>query len=454
MLGKQLEIRWFHNGLAASGSKVSIPDNRHRMPFLRRSLSYVRDHAVETGALKKKLKKKINRCQHGVYQSGCKDVLSVLNGNKARTFVESGRMLNQISRKRPSLESFGENVKDFPKHKSFRVDGIVREQESTSTYEEPNNLHVKAKEKSQLKQYFDKIDTSVKLKNSPNQKSSVTFYYVFYGKYDNLEVLSETRADRKCPFCYFDAASDVGIMHHCRATHDLGLTFDCGRNEEGELHIVVKASLENDINALASRRVNFKYIKLNSRCNDTTIPFLSKPIEETLFLDPQTRKKKTRALESKVIKNDEAIAQYIIPTKQAIRPYFHSKTNAPMTKNEWEYDSDDEDDDLWLHEISEELMDEFDDVSKKEKKFFNLWNRFMKSHIIIADSSIPFKCLEFILKISQELSAFNLRQNLVLHLFNLWDNGLLSSLHVFQLIKYFDKINDRVSSMAIEERNG
>jgi len=39
-----------------------------------------------------------------------------------------------------------------------------------------------------------------------------------------------------------------------------------------------------------------------------------------------------------------------------IRQYFHSKNLVPMQPHEWNEDSDDESDEMWMHTISDEVM--------------------------------------------------------------------------------------------------
>ncbi len=87
-------------------------------------------------------------------------------------------------------------------------------------------------------------------------------------------------------------------------------------------------------------------------------------------------------------------------------------------------------------------MDEFDDVTPQEKRFTKFWNRFMKSHEVIADHAIPSKCFEFIRNHANFLIEHGLRDELMLHFMGLWDSGLLSSTHLMTLMAEFDKVNN------------
>ena len=77
-----------------------------------------------------------------------------------------------------------------------------------------------------------------------------------------------------------------------------------------------------------------------------------------------------------------------------------------------------------------------------EKKFMKLWNPFIKSNIVLADKSIPNRCMAFIRAKYVELKKQNLRQELVLHLHNLWDHGLVSSDHIVDFLLEYDSLHE------------
>lgn len=85
-----------------------------------------------------------------------------------------------------------------------------------------------------------------------------------------------------------------------------------------------------------------------------------------------------------------------------------------------------------------QLLDDFEDISVKEKQFMKLWNQFIKSHTIVSDGDLPDRCVAFITSYLNEMRKLDLRQNLLLHLFNLWDSGLVSSAHVLCCMEEYD----------------
>jgi hypothetical protein len=79
-------------------------------------------------------------------------------------------------------------------------------------------------------------------------------------------------------------------------------------------------------------------------------------------------------------------------------------------------------------------------VSESEKKFLKLWNGFIQSHTLISDFSIPGRCMDFVRAYASYLNANDLRQDLTLHLYNLWDNGLVSSLQIVECMMEYDSL--------------
>ncbi|EKX34457.1 hypothetical protein GUITHDRAFT_53381, partial [Guillardia theta CCMP2712] len=88
-------------------------------------------------------------------------------------------------------------------------------------------------------------------------------------------------------------------------------------------------------------------------------------------------------------------------------------------------DSDDDVDDEWQLAQAERLMDEFEDVTPREKAFMKLWNRFVHRHAILADFQVPVACETFARNFGQQLIEQGLRDELLFHLFALWDFNLV-----------------------------
>lgn len=170
------------------------------------------------------------------------------------------------------------------------------------------------------------------------------------------------------------------------------------------------------------------------------IPFLTRPVTNIARLSDAVRAKRAQTL----LEHGEygaPLSRLTMSDEAPIRQYYRSKTNIPMLEGEWDEDSDDEvAGDLWRFKMGEDLIDEFNDVSDKEKSFFKLWNRYISdgSSVVVADRSLPAKCMDFVRRHGDTISMFGLRQNLFLHLCNLWDEEIIASEHILTIMAFYD----------------
>jgi len=270
------------------------------------------------------------------------------------------------------------------------------------------------------------------------------FLHYLYLESDNVPAVQvESREDRMCPFCFIDTYSDYGLFMHLKVTHGDGFCFNAARSEDCTLHLSICKDTTEPPQVEDDHLRDFVFVRSATDVQHTYIPFVKRPPHKAATLDLATRKKKVRLLQENGA--DSSVARRFVPgDDHPLRQYFHSRTNLPMLEGEWEEDSDDEPDETWLHKMSEQLLDEFEDVSTKEKKFMKVWNRFIKSHTIIADNSLPSSCMNFLRNQYYMLQENDLRQNLLLHFMNLWDEGLLSSKHIMDCMVEYDSLVESV----------
>ena len=83
------------------------------------------------------------------------------------------------------------------------------------------------------------------------------------------------------------------------------------------------------------------------------------------------------------------------PTKR--RKYFHSRRHVPRMVNPQggEFDSDDETDESWKLRLSDQLLDEFTDISRPEKLVMMLWNHFVAEQPIYSESAVDYWAAHF-----------------------------------------------------------
>ncbi|BHF65517.1 Polycomb protein suz12 [Sparganum proliferum] len=124
------------------------------------------------------------------------------------------------------------------------------------------------------------------------------------------------------------------------------------------------------------------------------------------------------------------------------RVYYHTNTMQPITAAVFDEDSESEDAPSWLREHYQRKVEEFTDVNKGEKEIMQIWNVHLLSikpvNTVICDSQMTNLVLSFITIHARWLHERGLRNNLLLHLTNLVDYGLVSPNLLRRAMKLFD----------------
>jgi len=498
LVSKRLEARWFFFGKDNTAYKKPVAD----VPFQRRNLRYISVVRPPHQLQQRKQQRRNNSPpwppSEGPYSTERTPDLfarcfkhlapTPLRYNEAvdmkrrTTFVDTDR-----DRKLPATATRTPNPSALNKDEATAA-ALVSEAsasaggatttESTTTAEKNNN------NSNSLRRSMSPLsvsDNSVTAGASPlarlmMERTSVYFHFLYLEKNNNNPCLWTDVNDlplpghRRCAFCYFNGTTDVGLLMHCQTCHGETLEFEAARTEDGTLHITVKkkraespesddsqvmrteSSVANEKKIsdemkqpLASKPCKNQDFVFSCRGKDPkytlpSIPFLKRRATQVGILDLQTRRKRLRQLQDFGAAS-EVLQPYLPSSTVPIRNYYHCRTYAPMVADdEWEVDSDDEPmDEQWLTRMSEELMDEFNDVSPDEKRFVNLWNRFIKQHTVIADKWIPERCMMFVEQ--HALSDLkDMRSDLLLHLMNFWDHSVLSAHHVKTCMSRYDEI--------------
>ncbi|KAL7477650.1 hypothetical protein ACHAW6_003449, partial [Cyclotella cf. meneghiniana] len=254
-------------------------------------------------------------------------------------------------------------------------------------------------------------------RSSRNQRDlpPIYFHYMYINHDNHVATAIEKKRDGKCPFCTFYGKTNEDLLYHCGVVHGVltdyypweelkyVLFFQEVFDEDKNMHVVVRSSSNSfeDITAHAAHDFTFLRTNPSKEITHQSIRFLRHSHPNIAAMDPIVRRRHLLALEA----NDapvSVIASYLPTDEVPICQYFHSRTNLPM--EDWnDVDSDDESDDDWLHKMSSDLMEEFEDVSRREKTCMQLWNRCIFRHVVIADRDIPGKCHEFIERHRMEL---------------------------------------------------
>lgn len=310
---------------------------------------------------------------------------------------------------------------------------------------------------------------------NPTHLPRAYFHYLFMQPNDVPATVVEEIDGRICPLCKFDGKNNVGLLSHCgiyhgklngtnSRQHDASCVyFEAVLGEEGQLHVIVRGVPTRSADSLSTTHMHdnkFVYIgprfcasPKNSQSlfigHQVKISFLERRPDKVASLDSVTRSKRLLALQSSDAPAS-VISAYLPNDKLPIRQYYHSHTTLPMTNDDWMGDSDDDIDEDWVQDMSSELINEFEDVASEEKHFLTIWNRFIKSNHVIGDRDMPGKCHQFILTHRNQLIDAGLRLQLLLHLFNLWDAGVISSNRIRHCMALFDGTT-KDKARAVEE---
>jgi hypothetical protein len=91
-------------------------------------------------------------------------------------------------------------------------------------------------------------------------------------------------------------------------------------------------------------------------------------------------------------------------------------------------------------------LNEFVDLNEEEKRFLDLWKRFIRSDTVVPDDIIPEKCLIFIRDHVRAMQG--LRQQLLMHMMTLWEHRLVSSSHILTCMKEYDSLHSTSEQKA------
>ena len=129
------------------------------------------------------------------------------------------------------------------------------------------------------------------------------------------------------------------------------------------------------------------------------------------------------------------------------REYFNSVIGTIMKcgieeKDMYELDEDD------LREQQEGQIDQYTDVSFEDKKFFKIWNNFIKDKDI-CQIYMKGYLEEFLDKNCELIIKSNLKENLIIHLICLFDYGQINK---SSFIELFDKVLEKEKQMNVDKK--
>jgi hypothetical protein len=191
------------------------------------------------------------------------------------------------------------------------------------------------------------------------------------------------------------------------------------------------------------------------------LPFptiITTPSSTTTRTKKKTSKKRKKGELFQFVKRLSCLKRHILssdleePTKR--RKYFHSRRHVPrIVKDSCDYDSDEEADERWKIRVSDQLLDEFSDIARPEKLVMMLWNHFVAKQPIYSESAVEYWVVHFCRTRLNVIQEHKLQIPVMLHLFNLYDNSLLSSKVMDHCVKILDDNMRNVASFSSSGMN-
>ena len=349
-------------------------------------------------------------------------------------------------------------------------------------------------------------------------KPNVSFNYQFYRKKDGEDggyetcVRSEVREDFCCPLCQVYCADLASLVCHLTCSHS-HYNFECkGSPNQPEIWVKVLPQLQNEkkhirlenyffskslsrirqIRDARSQRIRnnpdfalAKATELTENHSKTAGPDIIQLLQggnvksgngdqrnsrkrkavagktvddvgatESSFLGLPRVRKDVLSANMEIANEDEDFKAYRETAHLHFRRYYHSKTCQPMEYPILQSDSDDDVDEEWILEQGEKLLDEFEDVSKEEKMFMKMWNRFIFYNKILADFEVHQRCIDFAKAKGADILKKGIRENFLLHLINMWDFALIRSNTMVECMLIVDNSDsDDVISSAMSLEN-
>ena len=120
------------------------------------------------------------------------------------------------------------------------------------------------------------------------------------------------------------------------------------------------------------------------------------------------------------------------------RQYYHC-SGCAVEPWEAEYESDNDASSRWMHLLSNDLLDEYEDISEREKTFMKMWNTFVNSFPLHADMYVRFGVVLFAKRMAPHIVDRGLRHIFLVHLISLWDFSLISAADIVSSMSLVDK---------------
>lgn len=258
------------------------------------------------------------------------------------------------------------------------------------------------------------------------RQTHVYYQFIFQS---NSRQITEARGDLRCPWCYVDCRRLYSLLKHlklCHSRFNFNYTpYRGGAKIDVSVNDAYDGSYMGNPQRLVRRGPN----------GGSQFPLRRTPITYFMVCRPQrplpTLSEFLQDYQEELGLGLSGGGLKMGATVGHNRAYFHSHTCMPIKPEEFDYDSERENDPPWLREKTQRMLDEFTDVNDGEKLLMKMWNLHVMRMGTVADCHVPHAVATFIEKHGAAIMAQHLYRNLLLHLANLLEFGLVSSSELY-----------------------
>ena len=173
--------------------------------------------------------------------------------------------------------------------------------------------------------------------------------------------------------------------------------------------------------------------------------------------------------ETSIIRETDTLIENSVESSVDLRTYYHCQYGLPLHQDEQcgAYDSDDEVDRAYEERISNNKLDDYEELSFEEKEFMKMWNAYVRNfslfpdngsvqrnfsepksshkknnkfHEVYSNAYVGIATQRFARQFASELIKKGLRHNFLMHLINLYECGLLLATEIKSCLEVVDKV--------------
>ncbi|KAG1703708.1 Polycomb protein suz12 [Nymphon striatum] len=284
------------------------------------------------------------------------------------------------------------------------------------------------KNKSQEKNKTVSSSAVIKQQKEPEKKLRI-FYQFLYN--NNTRQQTEAREDMHCPWCSVNCITLYSLLKHLKLGHSRFVFTYTPHSQGARIDVAISECYDGSYAGNPQDLHSFTGFAFTR-----SGPVRRTPVTNVIVCRPK-RGQNSLSEFLEVDDPDDAPLPYVMGHN---RLYYHAGSCLPIRPQEIDQDSDCENDPEWLKIKTKRMMDDFTDVNEGEKEVMKKWNLHIMHNGYLGDCQIPLACSMFVEEHGKEILEKNLYGNVVLHLCNLYDFGLISAAVLYKTVNSLQEL--------------